>query len=83
MTNMARNFTSWRDSLGFHVALKEESSCRQFCLEPVNSRGQLGRKENDLQLVVSRLVVNYFNLFYLIKNFRRGKFKKGKRKRKI
>ncbi len=73
MTNMARSYTSWRDSLGFHVVLKEESSCRQFCLEPVNSRGHLGRKENDLQLVVSRLVVIYFNLFLFNKKFLKGK----------
>jgi hypothetical protein len=92
-TNVARGYTrlsymvikgknsfSWGERPDIHVALNEDILLEAVSPEPVNSRGHLGLKKKDLQLVMSRMVVVSFNLLFNLINIFRflfgGKYKK-------
>lgn len=56
-----RNSFAWGDRKDIHVALDEDIILEPVLPEPVNSRGNLGLKKNDLQRVESWMVVVYLS----------------------
>jgi hypothetical protein len=66
MVIKGKNSFSWGDKPDLHVALNEDILLEAVSPEPVNSRGHLGLKKKDLQLVFSLMVVVYFNLFFIL-----------------
>ncbi len=60
MTIKGNNCFSWGPKPDLHVALDEDILLEAVVPEPVTSRGHLGLKKTDLQLVLSLMVVVYF-----------------------
>jgi hypothetical protein len=57
------NSFAWGKKPDLHEAFNEDILLRNVLPEPVNSRGNLGIKKKDLQIVLSRMVLVYYRLF--------------------
>jgi hypothetical protein len=57
------NSFAWGKKPELHEAFNEDILLRNVLSEPVNSKGNLGIKKKDLQIVLSRMVLVYYHLF--------------------